>query len=133
MTCANAVKDTSLLGYQATPGYTAYAASKAYVLLLGEALHAELKPYGIGVTVLCPGPSATSFGAVAGQNDTPVLRMLMMEPRPVARMGILAMLSRRSSVVAGILNKLIVFWNRLTPRSMQRAVMQRVLAAHGAA
>jgi len=70
---------------------------------------------------------------VAGQNDTPVLRMLMMEPRPVARMGILAMLSRRSSVVAGILNKLIVFWNRLTPRSMQRAVMQRVLAAHGAA
>ena len=123
----------SLLGYQETPGYAAYAASKAYVLLLGEALHAELKPYGIGVTVLCPGPSATSFGAVAGQNDTRVLRMLMMEPRPVARMGILAMLSRRSSVVAGILNKLIVFWNRLTPRSMQRAVMQRVLAAHGAA
>src|SRR5262249_15520434 len=26
----------SLLGYQATPGYAAYAASKAYVLLLGE-------------------------------------------------------------------------------------------------
>ena len=80
----------SLLGYQATPGYAAYAASKAYVLLFGEALHAELKQYGIGVTVLCPGPSATSFGAVAGQSDTAVLRMLMMEPRPVARRGIQA-------------------------------------------
>src|SRR5215472_10260472 len=117
----------SLLGYQATPGYAAYAASKAYVLLFGEALHAELKPYGIGVTVLSPGPSATSFGAVAGQNDTSVLRMLMMKSGPVARSGILGMLGRRSSIVPGILNKLIVFWNRLTPRSMQHAVMQRVL------
>ena len=119
----------SLLGYQATPGYAAYAASKAYVLLFGEALHAELKPYGIGVTVLSPGPSATSFGAVAGQNDTSVLRMLMMKSGPVARSGILGMLGRRSSVVPGILNKLIVFWNRLTPRSVQHAVMQRVLGA----
>jgi len=123
----------SLLGYQATPGYAAYSASKAYVLLFGEALHAELKPYGIWVTVLSPGATATSFGEVAGQNDTPVLRMLMMKPRPVAHSGILGMLGRRSSVVAGILNKLIVFWNRLTPRSMQRAVMQRVMAGHDAA
>jgi len=121
----------SLLGYQATPGYAAYAASKAYVLLFGEALHAELKPHGIGVTVLSPGPSATSFGAVAGQNDTPVLRMLMMEAGPVARRGITGMLRRRSSIVAGVLNKLIVFCNRLTPRSMQRAVMQKALEAQG--
>src|SRR5215471_20056774 len=35
----------SSLGYEATPGYAAYGASKGYVLLLGEALHAELKPY----------------------------------------------------------------------------------------
>jgi NADP-dependent 3-hydroxy acid dehydrogenase YdfG len=32
----------SVLGYQAVPGYAAYAASKGYVLLLGEALHQEL-------------------------------------------------------------------------------------------
>jgi len=118
----------SLLGYQATPGYAAYAASKAYVLLFGEALHAELEPHGIGVTVLSPGASATSFGAVAGQNDTPILRMLMMEPGPVARSGVQAMLSRRSSVVAGFLNKIVVLTNRLTPRGIQRAIMQRVMS-----
>jgi short-subunit dehydrogenase len=33
----------SMLGYEATPGYAAYAASKGYVLLFGEALRAELK------------------------------------------------------------------------------------------
>jgi len=51
----------SLLGHQAVPGYAAYAASKGYVLLFGEALHAELKPYGIGVTVLSPGATSTSL------------------------------------------------------------------------
>jgi short-subunit dehydrogenase len=51
-----------------------------------------------------------------------------MKPQPVARSGILAMLRRRSSVVAGSLNKLVVFTSRLTPRRMQRSVMQRVLS-----
>jgi short-subunit dehydrogenase len=48
----------SLLGFQAVPGYAAYAASKAYVLNFGEALHEELKPHGVSVTVLAPGASA---------------------------------------------------------------------------
>jgi short-subunit dehydrogenase len=44
----------SLLGYQAVPGYAAYAATKAYVLLFGEALHQELEQRGVTVTALCP-------------------------------------------------------------------------------
>src|SRR5438105_2198469 len=84
---------------RAVPGYAAYAASKGYVLLFGEALHAELKPYGIGVTVLSPGTTSTSFGRVAGERNTAALRALKMKPGPVARTGILAMLHRRSSVV----------------------------------
>jgi uncharacterized protein len=115
----------SLLAYQATPGYAAYAASKAYVLLLGEALNAELKPHGVAVTVLSPGPTATSFAEVAGQKNTPMIRMLMMDPTPVVRLGVDSMLQRRSSVVAGLLNKIIVFGNRFTPRSLQRLIMQR--------
>lgn len=118
----------SLLGYQPTPGYSAYASSKAYVLLFGEALHAELKPYGVGVTVLSPGATATSFGEVAGQKDTPVVRMLMMEPQPVAQAGVSAMLKCRSSIVPGILNKMIILSNRFTPRQLQRLVMQKVLS-----
>jgi short-subunit dehydrogenase len=118
----------SLLGYQAVPGYAAYAASKGYVLLFGEALHAELKPYGIGVTVLSPGATSTSFGRVAGQRNTSALRALMMKPGPVARTGILAMLDRRASVVAGILNKVAAFSSRFTPRQVQTAIMQRVMA-----
>jgi uncharacterized protein len=117
----------SSLGYEATPGYAAYGASKGYVLLLGEALHAELKPHGVNVTVLSPGPTSTSFGHVSGQKDTAVIRMLMMAPSPVAKMGIVAMLRHRSSIIAGVMNKLIVFSFRFTPRLMQGRIMQRAL------
>ena len=118
----------SSLGYEATPGYAAYGASKGYVLLLGEALHAELKPHGVNVTVLSPGPASTTFFEVSGQNNTAVTRMLMMDPKPVARTGIEAMLRHRSSVIAGVLNKLMVFSFRFTPRLIQGRIMQRALS-----
>jgi uncharacterized protein len=118
----------SLLGYQAVPGYAAYAASKGYVLLFGEALHAELKPHGVSVTVLSPGATSTSFGEVAGQRNTIALRMLMMRPRPVASAGIQAMLGEKSSVVAGLRNKLVVLADRFMPRTMQRTIMRKVMS-----
>jgi short-subunit dehydrogenase len=52
----------------------------------------------------------------------------MMEPKPVARAGIEAMRRHRSSVIAGILNKLMVFSFRFTPRLMQGWIMQRALS-----
>jgi uncharacterized protein len=51
----------------------------------------------------------------------------MMAPRPVAKMGIVAMLRHRSSIIAGVMNKLIVFSFRFTPRLMQGRIMQRAL------
>ena len=118
----------SLLGYQAVPGYAAYAATKAYVLLFGEALHEELEPHAVVVTTLCPGLSATSFVEVAGQKLSPVLKMMIMKPHPVAKAGVLAMLGRRAAVVPGFFNKATVFLDRLMPRSMQRLVVGRVVA-----
>ena len=120
----------SLLGFQAVPGYAAYAASKAYVLNFGEALHEELKPHGVSVTVLAPGASATAFADVARQRDTRVLRVLMMQPRSVAAIGVDAMLSRRATVLAGVRNKMIVLSNRLTPRRVQALIMKRVFGGN---
>ena len=117
----------SLLGYQAVPGYAAYAATKAYVLLFGEALHQELEPYGVVVTALCPGLSATSFPEVAGQRVSPVLKMMIMKPHPVAEAGILAMLGRRAAVIPGFFNKVTAFLNRLMPSSMQSMVVGKVV------
>ena len=118
----------SLLGYQAVPGYAAYAATKAYVLLFGEALHQELEPHGVAVTALCPGISATSFGEIAGQKLSPLLKLMLMKPQPVAEAGVLAMLGGRATVVPGFFNKATVFLDRLMPRRMQRMILGKVVA-----
>jgi uncharacterized protein len=118
----------SLLGYQAVPGYAAYAASKAYVLLLGEALHQELAPHGVSVTTLTPGIAATSFGEIAGQRMSPLLRVMLMKPHSVARVGLAAMMRGRTTVTPGFLNKAAAFFDRLMPRPMQRTIFGRIMA-----
>jgi short-subunit dehydrogenase len=117
----------SLLAFQAVPSYAAYAATKAYVLAFGEALHDELRPHGVVVTTLCPGHTATGFDAAAGATTSHLLRLLTMKPRPVAASGIGALLQGKAMVVAGLSNKMAAFSNRLTPRSMQRATMRRIM------
>src|SRR5947209_11669192 len=56
----------SLLAFQAVPSYAAYAATKAYVLALGDAVHDELRPHGVCVTRLCPWPTTLGFQVAAG-------------------------------------------------------------------
>src|SRR4030043_266751 len=41
-------------GFLASPGCTPYSVAKAGVNMLMECYHTALKPYGIGVTCLCP-------------------------------------------------------------------------------
>ena len=51
----------SLLAFQGTPYAAHYAATKAYVQCLGEALNIELRGAGVKVLVSSPGPTATGF------------------------------------------------------------------------
>ena len=60
------------------------------------------------MTALCPGSSETSFGAVAGQKFSPLLRLMTVEPHRVALAGVEAMLRRRAMAVPGFLNKATV-------------------------
>ncbi len=112
----------SIGGYQATPGYAAYSAAKAYVLLMGEALNRELRGTGVRVTVLSPGVSATQFLEVSGQKPTLYQKLFMMKSRPVARLGLQALLRGKMSVVPGIFNNLMVQSLRLMPRVLQANV-----------
>jgi short-subunit dehydrogenase len=117
----------SLLAYQGVQNFAVYAAAKAYVLRLGEALHRELKRDGVTVTVLCPGVSDTGFATAAQQKITPALKLLMMQPAPVARAGIRAMQTGRISVVPGWANKALVILTWATPRWLHPAFISRAM------
>jgi NAD(P)-dependent dehydrogenase (short-subunit alcohol dehydrogenase family) len=68
------VNISSMAGYVAAPGMTAYTTTKFGVVGFSEALRAELAGHGIGVTVVCPGVIDTPIvrsANVYGANATP--------------------------------------------------------------
>jgi short-subunit dehydrogenase len=48
----------SIAAFMPGPGMAVYHATKAFILSFSEALHRELRPLRVRVTVLCPGPDA---------------------------------------------------------------------------
>ena len=61
---------SSVAGMLPLTKMSVYAATKAYVSSLSEAVRAELRGTGVTVTALCPGPVETEFGEVAGRKDS---------------------------------------------------------------
>jgi hypothetical protein len=93
-----------------------YGASKAFVLSFSEALAEELRGTGVTVTTLCPGPTQTQFAQRAGMTQTNLFQGRLANAADVALTGYRALMKGRSSVVAGLANKLLVFSLRLAPR-----------------
>jgi len=69
----------STAGFQPVPYFSLYAATKAFVLSFSEGLYEELKPHGVLVSCLCPGPTATEFQEVAGMSPRFFARMQPVE------------------------------------------------------
>ena len=61
------VNTASMAGMQSGLGFSPYVASKFAVVAMSEGLAMQLKPDGIGVTVLCPGYVRTGIGQ-SGRN-----------------------------------------------------------------
>jgi short-subunit dehydrogenase len=109
----------SMAGFLPGPGMAVYYATKAYVLSFTEALHNELKPRGVRVAVLCPGPVPTEFAARAGvSGGTLAPSVLTQSADDVAEAGYRGLMGGHRTIVQGFLNKLITVLIRLTPRSL---------------
>lgn len=112
----------SIAGFQPMPYFAAYAATKAHVLSLSEALNIELAKTNVRVSALCPGPARTAFWKKAGSRENRILDLMMMENRKVVEYGVELMLSDRASGIPGLFNKLMVFSNRLIPRRLSALI-----------
>lgn len=112
----------STAAFQPGPKMAVYFATKAYVLSLTEALHEELKPHGIKVSCLCPGPTRTEFGEVAGFGGNGMFDRVAMEAREVVDAGLSGLDRNHAVVVPGFLNKAVVASTRFAPRPLVRKI-----------
>ena len=106
---------SSMAGLQGVPHIANYSAAKAYVVALGEAVHHELAPHGVHVTVLIPGATNTPMVARFGALDTPMGRLLM-PAAACAREGLVALQRNRAVHISGRMNRVTV---RLTPHALR--------------
>jgi len=81
--CGYIINISSVAGLNGFKGGTAYAASKFAVNGFTESLREDLKQYGIGVCVVCPGSVKTGFG---GMEESKLQgKDFMLEPEDVAK------------------------------------------------
>jgi uncharacterized protein len=113
---------SSVVGFQAVPYMTVYAATKAFVLSFSEGLWAEYRDRGLRVVALCPGATATPFHAIAGQPHP----SNMSTPEEVVLAGLKALECDRSYVIPGWKN---FFLSGIVPRFLPR--WTTVLVAKG--
>jgi len=110
----------SVAGFMPGPGMAVYHATKAYVLSFTEALHQELKPRGIRVTALCPGPVSTEFAVrIEGWR----LRLLGRAPDRVARDGYAGFMRGQRLVVPGFANRVVCSLPRLLPHETMASLV----------
>ena len=109
---------SSMSAQQGTPLVATYAATKAFDLVLGESLWAELRSHGVDVLSLMPGSTRTPGfqGSLPAGAKLPK-GVRVMESGDVAREA-LAALGKRPSIVAG-------GWNRLASSAMQRLLPRK--------
>jgi short-subunit dehydrogenase len=112
----------STAAFQPGPKMALYFATKAFVLSLTEALHEELKPHGVKVTCLCPGPTRTEFGDVAGFGGNGLFDRVAMESPAVVRVALKGLERNKAVVIPGLLNKLTANSGRFAPRSVVRKI-----------
>ena len=116
---------SSSAGFLPIPGSAVYAATKAYVTSLSEALRAELRGTGVSVCALCPGPVVTEFQQVAKREGVqPDIgpKFLVVTVERVVRDALATLEADRPLIIPGFAMKLLMLLARSMPLPILRWV-----------
>lgn len=108
------------------PGITIYSATKAYLKSFGKSLYFEMRPYGVGVTTVCPAaiatplyklkPSLLNFGVKIGVIGT---------PQWLVRKALSGMIRRKRVVKPGFMNLYLPPLIALLPKRLVARLWQK--------
>ena len=87
------------------PGISLYSATKAYLKSFSKSLYFEMRPYGVGVTVVCPGAIATPLYKLKPSLLKVGVKIgLIGTPEWLVRRALRGMFRRRRVVKPGFMN-----------------------------
>jgi short-subunit dehydrogenase len=116
---------TSTAGMQPLPNSAGYAAAKAHLLSLSEAVHAEVRRHHVHVTALCPPPVRTELFEKEEHPVERVPRIAWLDPDEVARAGWEGAKANKRVVVPGAVARVTSPIARLAPRAIQLRLIER--------
>jgi hypothetical protein len=117
---------SSISAWRDFPGISYYGSSKKYLRGFARALRSELGVYGVNVTCLAPGATATALYDPAVVNVDLARRLgVMMDPDRVAAAGVRAMLAGRAECTPGLLNRAMAVLAAATPQPVIDLVRRR--------
>ncbi len=114
----------STASYQPVPYMATYAATKAFDRLFAEALAEETARHGIRVSALCPGPTESEFGDVAGARANE--KRNFQSAQEVARLGLEALAQRKPWIIPYFSGRVQVFLQRFVPRRTVTGAAERM-------
>ena len=115
----------SIAAFQPVPALATYAATKAYVLSLTEALSEELKGSGVTLTALCPGITATPMVSRAAEANRKLAQLpgfMVGDAASVAAEGYQACVRGEVIRVPGVVNLAGTLAARATPKWLLRSL-----------
>ena len=87
------------------PGITVYSATKAYLRSFGRSLSFELRPYGVGVTTVCPAAIATPLYRLDEKKMRFGVRLgVIRTPKWLVRRALRALFHRRRVISPAFMN-----------------------------
>lgn len=119
---------SSMSCWMPMPGLAMYSSTKAYIRVFTRALHYEMKDYGVGVTVACPGGIATDlFGLPEKWQKFAVKIGVLQTPQAFTRKAVKKMLKKRKQYINGWLNRFSIFFVSILPTSVRMMIKHQML------
>ena len=136
------INTASMAGLVPGPLQGIYTATKHAVVALSRALRVEARPYGVRVSVVCPGVVRTPilsggrYGSIKRSVDPSILaahfdRLLPMDPERLAYRVLKAVDRNRAIIIEPKLGRLLWYLDRLLPGLAERAPVNIPSASRG--
>ena len=109
------------------PGITVYSATKAFLKSFGKSLYHEMRPYGVGVTTVCPAAVATPLYRLKPSLMKLGVRIgVIWKPECLVHRALRGMFHYRRIVRPGVLNYLVPFLICILPNRVVTSIWKKL-------